>query len=367
MSYDNVASFKIRKIQRLYRKNRIIKENNNILNLKFEKEGTKDFNTFSQYIRKENVKDAVKKYLKVINNYKKGLKINERIFITAYMITCYTDELLGKELHQMDKSILEWSEEVVKRIKLLSESKEVDKLWLLLNNYQVIFNQWKESDKSRMVESIIISYYNRCEHIEKIEADTKISPEEKKVIIAELERMKTEVLGNVKFFDPNFDVEFFKENYKMVYEGLQMSYEKITGQIANTMKKAYFDMLKEELAGGRVLPIAEIMTEISKRILVLVPERRRESFAKKINVEVIVDLLCDREWTKELKEYLQFVCESVMMLGAECDDEENKKWIENVNVLMQENYNENLPLILIQIEEKLDRIYQLILEFNNKK
>ena len=367
MSYNNVASFKIRKIQRLYRKNKLIKENKNLKKLNFKKEGMKDFNSFTQYIRNENVKNAVKKYLKVFNNYKTGLKINERILITAYMIVLYTDELLGKKMHQMDKSILEWSEEVVKRINLLEESKDVDKLWLLLNNYQIIFDQWKESDKSRMVESIIISYYNRCKHIEKINADTKISKEEKEVIILELEKMKNEVLGNVKFFDPNFDVDNFKENYEIIYEGLQKSYEELTGQIANTMKKAYFDMLKEELAGGNVLPIAEVMTEISKRILVLIPEKRRESFSEKINMEVIVNLLCDKTWTSELREYLKFICESVFMLGASADDEMNKKWLEEVSGLMTDNYNTNLPLILIQIEEKLDRIFQLITDLNNKK
>ena len=68
----------------------------------------------------------------------------------------------------MDKSILEWSKEVTTRISELNQSQEVDKVWLLLNNYYTIFNQWKNSDKSRMVESIIISYYNRSKHIEKI-------------------------------------------------------------------------------------------------------------------------------------------------------------------------------------------------------
>ena len=367
MSYNNVASFKIRKVQRLFRKNRLIKENKNLIDLNLEKEGIKDFNSFTQYIRKDNIKNAVKKYLKIFNNYKNGLKINERILITAFMITFYPDELLGVEKHQMDKSILEWSEEVVKRINLLEESREIDKLWLLLNNYQIIFNQWKESDKSRMIESIIISYYNRCKHIEKINADKKISIEEKKIVISELERMKVEVLGNVKFFDPNFDVENFKENYELIYEGLQKSYEEISGQIANTMKKAYFDMLKEELSSGNVLPIAEVMTEISKRILVLVPEKRRESFSQKINVEVIVELLCDKAWTNELKEYLKFICESVFMLGASGDDELNKAWLEEVSGLMNDNYNTNLPLILIQIEEKLDRIFQLIADLDNKK
>ena len=48
------------------------------------------------------------------------------------------------------------------------------------------------------------------------------------------------------------------------------------------------------------------------------------------------------------------------MLGAKCDDEENKKWLNELNNLMKDDYMTNFPLILIQMEEKLDRIYQLI-------
>ena len=133
------------------------------------------------------------------------------------------------------------------------------------------------------------------------------------------------------------------------------------------MKKAYYDMLHQEIESGNMLPIAEIMTEISKRLLILVPEKRREKFAEKINVNIIVDLIAEKQWTDELVEYLRFVTESVYMLGAPCDDEENKKWINEVNKLMTEDYEKNLPLILIQTEEKLDRIYELISEFNDKQ
>ena len=109
------------------------------------------------------------------------------------------------------------------------------------------------------------------------------------------------------------------------------------------------------------------MAEISKRLLIIVPEKRREKFAEKINVQVIVELISEKKWTNELREYLKFICESVYMLGAPCDDEENKKWLNEVNQKMQEDYENNLPLVLIQIEEKLDRIFLLINELNNQK
>ena len=48
------------------------------------------------------------------------------------------------------------------------------------------------------------------------------------------------------------------------------------------------------------------------------------------------------------------------MLGAAQDDNENKLWLNQVNEKMQNEYNKNLPLIIIQIQEKLDRIFELI-------
>ena len=364
---DCSRDFHARRIQRIFRKNKVLKSTTHFVNLKLIDIGkSSEFDEFTKLIRNKEVEQTCQKFIKSLSEYKKEFRLTSKILLTAYLISLFNEELLGKELHQMDKSILEWSNEVTNRIFELNNSKEVDKVWLLLNNYNVIFDQWKNSDKSRMVESIIISYYNRCKHIEAIKEDDKLNEEEKKLCIDELEKLKKSVLGNVKFFDPNFNVEYFVENYEEVYNNMNKAYDKISLEIGNTMKKAYFDMLKEEIKSDNYLPLAEVMAEISKRILILVPEKRREKFAEKINIEVIVELITEKQWTTELREYLKFICESVYMLGAPCDDAENKKWLDEVNNLMKDNYENNLPLILIQVEEKLDRIYQLINELNKK-
>ncbi len=351
-----------RKIQRLFRKNNILKNSTIFKNLMATLESIEDFEKFTKFMRQSNTIKISQDFIKSFNNYKTGFKLDAKVLLTAYLIKNYSEELLGKEQHPIDKGIYDWSLELVQRINQIIESKEIDKLWLLLTNYQTIFSQWKENDKSRMIESIIISYYNRSKHIEKIHADEKINEEEKEIIIAELNNQRQQVVGNIKFIDAEFDVEYFLENYEEVYNNMNSAYEKLSNQIGNTMKKAYYDMLSQEILEDNLLPIAELMTEISKRLLIIVPEKRREKFADKINVNIIVELISDKCWTVELREYLKFICESVYMLGAPCDDEENKKWLKEVDNLMESDYCKNLPLILIQIEEKLDRIYQLINE-----
>ena len=50
------------------------------------------------------------------------------------------------------------------------------------------------------------------------------------------------------------------------------------------------------------------------------------------------------------------------MFGAPVDDEENKKWRESLKYIEKYEYAVKLPEVLIGMEEKLDRIYQLIIQ-----
>lgn len=359
--FSNINDFQIRRIQRLLRKNNILKNTSNLLKLNLtEKSKTLDFNKFTSIIMDKEVNNVVNKFILSLKNYK-NININSKIFLTSFLIKCYPDQLLGKNIdHPVDINILDWSKHLIEKINDLNQSKEIDKFCLLLNNYNTIFNQWKMLDKSRSIEAIIISYYNRCKHIEKIESENKLTAEEKVAVINELNMQKEEVLKNIKYIDPTFNINYFKENYESVYKNINISYQKMNIEIANTMKKAYYDMLVDDINNENLLPIAEVMVEISKRILTLIPEKKREKFAEKLNIEIIVNLISDKEWTNELKEYIKFITETVFMLGAAQDDNENKLWLNQVNEKMQDEYNKNLPLIIIQIQEKLDRIFELI-------
>ena len=53
--------------------------------------------------------------------------------------------------------------------------------------YTQIFNQWKLMDKNRTIERIIISYNNRCDHIETINKENNLEEEQKKIALNELE------------------------------------------------------------------------------------------------------------------------------------------------------------------------------------
>ena len=71
-----------------------------------------------------------------------------------------------------------------------------------INGKQVINQEWL----NLLLFHIIIDV-----HIEKINADTKLD-EEQKNLYSRTRETKNSVLSNIKFIDPEFNVEYFKEN-----------------------------------------------------------------------------------------------------------------------------------------------------------
>jgi len=326
------------------------------------------FEEFTKVMRKKEVLKTTIDFIKLIQTYFEPLNMLGRVLLTGYLLTYYEVEILGKddERHPIDTGILDWSKQLVVLMENheLKSMKDVEKLWLFLRNYKVIFSQWQKMDKSRTIERIIISYYHRSEHIDKINGDENIDEEQRKQMLYQLEKQRRGLLQNVKMIDPSMNLQFIEKNYKKIYTDLRSNYENLVVSMGNSMKKAYYDMVKEELENGNMRPTFDLITEVSNRILTITPRKRKESLGAKLLEGLMDKLVGHNEWTDELKAHLLFMVDLIIMLGAAADDEENLKWKKEVEKLMETEYYKNLPQILIQMEEKLDRIYHLIMKLN---
>ena len=326
------------------------------------------FEEFTKVMRKKEVLKTTIDFIKLIQTYFEPLNMLGRVLLTGYLLTYYEVEILGKddERHPIDTGILDWSKQLVVLMENheLKSMKDVEKLWLFLRNYKVIFSQWQKMDKSRTIERIIISYYHRSEHIDKINEDENIDEEQRKQMLYQLEKQRRGLLQNVKMIDPSMNLQFIEKNYKKIYTDLRSNYENLVVSMGNSMKKAYYDMVKEELENGNMRPTFDLITEVSNRILTITPRKRKESLGAKLLEGLMDKLVGHNEWTDELKAHLLFMVDLIIMLGAAADDEENLKWKKEVEKLMETEYYKNLPQILIQMEEKLDRIYHLIMKLN---
>lgn len=376
MDTEILKNKKARKIQQFYRLSKINSSLNQFRKMELKSQAqNKSFADFTKIIRN---KEIIKNTDKFINDLSKSsttkLKLSGRILLTGYIINFYKNEVMDKEenRHPVDKGIIEWSETLIELLeeKQIKSFSELNKLSLFINNYDSIFNQWKSMDRNRTIERIIISYNNRSEHIEILEKDDKLDSKQKKEALDELEKQRSQLLYDIQLINPHFDIEYLKKNYKTIYQELKKNWAEILKSTGNTMKKAYFDMVSGELKNGNSKPIYDLFNEIGKRILNITPQKRLESLSKKINETELTELLCYGDWNEDLNKHINFLGSVIIMFGAAADDKENMEWKASLNHINKYEYHVKLPEVLIQMEEKLDRIYQLIIKANqqmNKK
>lgn len=338
-----------------------------------------DFGKFSKLIRQKDVIEITKKLIDSLFTNQNLIKCNiqPKIFLTSFLLLFFKEDLIGVEdqLNDIDNSLIDWVNEVTSKVINLKNELRIckydcTKVKILLNNFQIIFDQWKNYDKSKLIESILISYNNRCEHIEKIvnnNDDTifeNLNAESKNEMILTLEEQKNELLKQLKLTDPGIDIEYIKENSHSIIEQMTKSYEIINNEVAATMKKAFYDMLCGEVESGNMLPIFDLLKDINNRLLILVPRKNKNSFSKKFDDKTIIDILSSNSWSQELIDHINFMIDTIFVLGAPSDDKEIKEWKNHIMSLTKDNFSKNLPLVLIQIQEKIDRIFFLLKELN---
>jgi len=326
------------------------------------------FDKFQKIIIKKEVINNVKNFTDSLDKLKKGLSINPRVLITSYMITYFPIDLLGeeKDRHPSDNFILELATNVVNKL----EENNINQIWDSLRDFKVGFNNWSQMDKDRTIEKLVVSYYYRCEHLEKINSGEKnkkpelFDPEQQHDMIKELEKQKEDIIKSIKIIDRNFDVKYLKENYKQIFNTIQQTWSNVQVNIANTMKKAFYDMLVRDIKDGNLISCFNLLKEIGERLSLLCPKNKVASFKNKFSDENLTNILATPEFTTELIKFIAMILDFISLVDAPINDETNKQWKQEIVNLLTCNFAINFPKILIQIEEHIDVIYDLIISMN---
>ncbi len=327
------------------------------------------FDDFKKIIIKKDIIETTKEFTESLDKYKKGLGINPRVLITAFMILYYPTELLGEEIdmHPSDNFIHELSNQVVASL----EEGKINKIWAILRDFKIGFNNWSKMDKDRTIERLVISYYYRCDHIKKIKSGELVKkvdlfdPDQQFHMIKELERQKEDIIKSIKLIDRNFDVIYLKENYEQIYNTIQQSWANVQVNVANTMKKAFYDMLVKDINDGNLLSCFNLLKEIGERLCAICPPKRVNAFRSKFSEDNLTTLLAVPEFSPQLIKFIGMILDFIILMDAPVNDETNKQWKEQVVDLLGGDFSTNFPKILIQMEEHIDVIFELIMDLNN--
>lgn len=352
---------KVIKIQRYIKFYLCKKELNKYKSINFNKETKKSFMNFLKFITNKDLKQIVHKLIFRLNRFSKGsITLTAKKFLTSFMVVYYTNDIINSKYnrHFTDNLIITWSKKLIDCMN--NDIKNINDMNLLINvvkNYQVFCEKWLESDKNRQIEQMIINYVSGMNYIKKME--------EKKVSLNKISKTKMEmkmILNNLKMMDKTFDIENFKKNYLKIYETMQKCYINAINSVSNNMYKAYYNMMVESLYNKDIKYVFKNISELKERLLKIAPTKYKTNISRKLESYNMMSILLKYKWTKEIKDFIIFIVDSIIMFGSKNEEKSNFEWKKKIITLFSNNFNENLPSIILMINQKIDK-----LEFDIKK
>lgn len=354
------------KIQRFYRIYKLSNTFDNLEKYNLKKKNI-DFNDFTKKIRDKSLINNVNKIIYLLNKLScKSFKINPRIILSAFLINNYSNEVIGpiKDRHPIDNFVIEWSKKLVSIFKKENNYYEYDLLIKYLNNYVNIFNNWKNVDKNRTIQNLIISYGNRMDHLDYV-YNEELEKSTKDNIIKSLKKECESLLNSIIIIDNKFDIESLKQNYKKIILNIKESMEKIFYDLSYNFRNAYLDILIDEFKNENNNIIINLINETNERILQLTPNKYIESIKNKITSFDFIKTLLEENYN-DLNEYFYFLIDTVCVYSAPEDEKELISWkndmINWLNCDADIDYKIIIPSLLLEINVKIDSI---IYKINN--
>jgi hypothetical protein len=340
--------------------NKCLKLLNEFNNLELKKNAsTKNFEEFQKIIVNKILIQKVNEFIISLNSYKNGLTIKPKILITSYIIHFYPKYILGdSEYYQdVDYEIIDASAKLINSF----DTNNINLIWNHMREFDIYFSDWIKIDKDRTIENLIISYYHRSKHIEHIKNNNNDSYQQMDMI-SEIEKQRYNILKTISIIDMKIDIEYIKQNYESIFTNFVIMRNQIKKSLIDNMKRAYYNMLYNDISHGEMLSSYNEIKTIGNRLIDICPQNKVNSFKQKFNDELILNMLSDNSFTNEFIKFIVMIIDYIAIMDAPLNDMNNKEWkIHICNLMNENNYNENLPRILIEIEDRIDNLYQQII------
>jgi hypothetical protein len=348
------------KIQKLFRKNKCIRVTKDLISLNIKSLTlNKSFEEFKKVFLQKKIINILQNFCKRYNLYKK-ININYRTLVSLYFIYYYSTELLNTNDHPYDHAIYTIAQSF---INILDNDNDNDNdIFMILDNFNKTFKRWSKMDKNRLIEDCIRSYYYKCEHIEKINSKELVKKTEyqddKQIqdMINELEQEKKDLLQNICIVDKSFDIKIFEKNYKQIYANIVKCKEEIYNAINYNMKNAYYNMVCDELHKGNLKFILDLIKGIGNTMKIICPKRNLDKLNEKFTDNYIINIIIDCKMTPELYKFIFFMIDFTLCLDAPANDTKNIQFRKYIESIINHNYADNFPLILIMIKDLIDNL-----------
>lgn len=299
MDYEN----NIIKIQKFFRKKNVLKYLFKFYSFDLLNNAkNSSFPQFSRYLMNKELIQTVKQFLLSLERYSnRKLEIKPQIFLTSYLLSFFNSELMEKEKHDLDNLILDWSNYLIKKTTTLVYEQNFTKYYILLINYNYVFSQWKDYDKNKIIEAMIISYHYRCDHQEKIKNENSTQKEK---MLEEIDSQKLELEKNIKKCDRNFDINFLRNNHKIMFEKINNVKSQIKQKITETINQAYIDLIIEQLEKNYFYGLLDLYNNVIDNISQNIPNENKKQFELFVSQYDFYDLIKNKTLSPQLYQFI---------------------------------------------------------------
>lgn len=354
----------------------------NLLNVdKIKKLG---FDTFSRVIRNKSILNDFGKYFSNLFDLENVKESNllVRKFLTCYIVVCFPDFVFNNEIKDIDdlqlknlsnkisilfNNILNYTNDDEHKV---NSDVKMQEFKIELDNFIIFFDRWKKKDVIKVLLPFANSYYELNDTLALVTKNQQEPvTDDIKIWKSEIEKQKNKILKHVKNIDGDDAVTFVK-NYqppKLIID------DKVYEQIERTMKKAYWDKLKEDIENDDFSMITPLLTDVRTMIFQLIPNRQdiREEFNDKFDLELVEQMITHKAMdVKTVYSIALTLIEYLKTLQAPIDDRDTQEWCDSItNLFYTENisYADILPAFFSGMFQRLEKIKQQLHDFYNPK
>lgn len=287
-----------------------------------------------------------------VTNFEKF--IDSRYFLSAFMITRYPEDILGKQ-NTSDIQMLTIAKEVITRFQQLEcRNEPIRKFCKALLIFNTVFTLWKIVDSDSIINLLLQQFITTDNVIESMKNSTKYDPENKLECINFLEKQKVDLQQKAHSIDKSVDLK---------------AYKKLHSQIEEKYKKTYWDLLIDDLKNNKFDLLEKNLLEIRDSICALLPNRKdlQDDIKDRFDIELITQMALNNAFSlSSFINYCDYIISLVISLhSAEQAVKEKEKW-EQLKLLIpeQENYLEMLPTVLMMILRMIEEIQDGVQLFN---
>jgi hypothetical protein len=342
------------------------------------------FDTFSKMIRNKAILNDFGKFFSKLFDLESIKKSNllVRKFLTCYIVVCFPDFVFNNEIKDVDdlqfknlsnkisilfNNILNYTNDDEHKV---NSDVKVQEFKIELDNFIVFFNKWKKKDVIKVLLPFANSYYELNDTLALVTQNQQEPvTDDIKIWKSEIEKQKNKILQHVRRIDGD-DAVSFVQNYQ---PPKLMIDDKVYEQIEKTMKKAYWDKLKEDIENEDFSMITSLLIDVRDMIFQLIPNRQdiREEFNGKCDLELVEQMITQKAMdVKTVYSIALMFIEYLKMLQAPIDDKDTQEWCDGItNLFYTENitYGDILPAFFSGMFQRLEKIKQQLYDFYNPK